>query len=157
MSSSSIPADAVVSIASTRSPSVPLAVGRMVLDSEDIKEDEKGKAVHVLHTWKDTLWQSGSKPDPPSNVKSLTEAREGVSHDARTVGPTGEDKGGDTTSSIPIPMEHLSITNEPPPPGGSTGTGATPHIITAGGPYTSPASWDVPVKGYLTRLLGRGG
>jgi len=123
----------------------------MLLDSEDIKEDEKGKAVHILHTWKDTLWQSGSKPDPPSDVKSVTDAREECAGASHTV----EDGRGDITPSIP--MGNLSVANESSLPGGSTETGVTAHIITADGSYTSPASWDVPVREYLTRLLGRGG
>ncbi|KAF8183745.1 hypothetical protein K438DRAFT_1974778 [Mycena galopus ATCC 62051] len=53
--------------------SVPLAVGRMALASDRIQDgrQEKGKAVHVLHTWKDHLWDMGSKPDMPETVSFL--------------------------------------------------------------------------------------
>ncbi|KAF8317855.1 hypothetical protein DL93DRAFT_2109956 [Clavulina sp. PMI_390] len=64
-------AGAAVAIASTKSPMVPVAVGRLAVDTKDMKDDEKGKAVHVLHTWKDTLWSSGSKEDPPSQLVPL--------------------------------------------------------------------------------------
>jgi translation initiation factor 2D len=44
----------------------PLAVGRMGVDLPlDGQEKEKGKAVLVLHTWKDWLWDMGSKGDVP--------------------------------------------------------------------------------------------
>ncbi|KAJ7717576.1 eukaryotic translation initiation factor SUI1 family protein [Mycena metata] len=47
--------------------SSPLAVGRMALASDEIQEgrQEKGKAVFVLHAWKDHLFSMGSKPDVP--------------------------------------------------------------------------------------------
>ncbi|KAJ7682865.1 hypothetical protein B0H17DRAFT_1075171 [Mycena rosella] len=47
--------------------SCPLAVGRMALPSDQIQDgrQEKGKAVYVLHTWKDHLWDMGSKPNLP--------------------------------------------------------------------------------------------
>ncbi|KAG5636629.1 hypothetical protein H0H81_007370 [Sphagnurus paluster] len=47
--------------------SAPLAVGRMALPSEQLDRgrQEKGKAVLVLHTWKDHLWDLGSKRDAP--------------------------------------------------------------------------------------------
>lgn len=49
----------------------PLAVGRMAVTSDTLREadekDTKGKAVYVLHTWKDSLWDMGvsSKMDVP--------------------------------------------------------------------------------------------
>ncbi|TFK27317.1 hypothetical protein FA15DRAFT_666610 [Coprinopsis marcescibilis] len=49
--------------------SVPLAVGRMALPSDQLADGgaEKGKAVHVLQVWKDHLWDLGSKPDVPES------------------------------------------------------------------------------------------
>ncbi|KAI9068830.1 eukaryotic translation initiation factor SUI1 family protein [Trametes sanguinea] len=50
----------------------PLAVGRMAVSSDTLRsaeeKDIKGKAVYVLHTWKDALWEMGStkKADVPS-------------------------------------------------------------------------------------------
>ena len=47
----------------------PLAVGRMAVDSDKIDHGvTKGKAVIVLHTWKDYLWTIGSKCEPPEAV-----------------------------------------------------------------------------------------
>lgn len=47
--------------------SPPLAVGRMALPSDRLREEgaKKGKAVFVYHTWKDHLWEMGSKGDVP--------------------------------------------------------------------------------------------
>ncbi|KAJ3566910.1 hypothetical protein NP233_g6706 [Leucocoprinus birnbaumii] len=61
----------------TRMLSPPLAVGRMAVSSEDLKiksnAEEKGKAVLVLHTWKDHLWDIGQKDDvPPGTPLSST-------------------------------------------------------------------------------------
>ncbi|KAK2465518.1 hypothetical protein APHAL10511_002410 [Amanita phalloides] len=45
--------------------SPPLAVGRMAVPSDQLSEDAKGKAVLLFHTWKDHLWEMGSKGDIP--------------------------------------------------------------------------------------------
>lgn len=71
MSSTSMLSGSLVAIASAMSPTVPLAVGTMSLDAKDIKDDDKGKAVHILHTYKDALWLSGSKSHPPAELDSL--------------------------------------------------------------------------------------
>jgi len=66
------PAGALVGIAQftrddARGP--PVAVGRMAIDAGKIgRAVTKGKAVIVLHTWKDQLWTIGSKGDPPEAV-----------------------------------------------------------------------------------------
>lgn len=55
-----------VGSASTYGP--PLAVGRLAVDLNTLKAGEKGKAVHVLHTWKDHLFAMGNKGDPPGEI-----------------------------------------------------------------------------------------
>ena len=49
--------------------SPPVAVGRMALPSDQIRKaaQGKGKAVHISHTWKDYMWDMGSKKDIPEN------------------------------------------------------------------------------------------
>ena len=42
-----------------------------------VKEGGKGKAVHVLHSWKDHLFDLGSKVDPPGIVGAVDDATEG--------------------------------------------------------------------------------
>ena len=43
-----------------------LAVGYMALTSGQIEGSGKGKAVNIVHMWKDHLWQMGGKEDPPA-------------------------------------------------------------------------------------------
>lgn len=42
-----------------------LAVGHMALAGDRVGRAEKGKAVNIVHTWKDHLWEMGGKEDPP--------------------------------------------------------------------------------------------
>lgn len=72
-------------VESTNTPmlSPPLAVGRMAISSKQLFGDRdgngdggpKGKAVLILHTWKDHLWEygSGAKRDVPTSVPLRTE------------------------------------------------------------------------------------
>ena len=49
----------------------PLAVGRMATDSNKVNQSvTKGKAVIILHTWKDHLWSIGSRGEPPEVVSA---------------------------------------------------------------------------------------
>lgn len=62
--------------AGTPTLSPPVAVGRMALPSDLLRHGgtEKGKAVYVLHTYKDHLWEMGSKMDvPESHLISIEE------------------------------------------------------------------------------------
>ena len=58
----------------------PLAVGRMAVPSETLSQGrtEKGKAVLVLHTWKDHLWHMGSKRDVPEAVQFNSDGNQAV-------------------------------------------------------------------------------
>ncbi|KAM5538825.1 hypothetical protein V8D89_007547 [Ganoderma adspersum] len=53
----------------------PLAVGRMAVSSDTLRSSEerdvKGKAVYILHAWKDALWEMGpsKKADLPAPVE----------------------------------------------------------------------------------------
>ena len=47
--------------------SPPIAVGWMALAGDQIRLAAQGKAVHISHTWKDHLWELGSKRDIPGN------------------------------------------------------------------------------------------
>ncbi len=69
----SIPLNGFVAVAPARS-RAPVAVGRMAIDSRDLKSDGNGKAVHVLHTYKDSLWGLGPGADPPISVPRIDEA-----------------------------------------------------------------------------------
>lgn len=63
----SISENALVAVCQPNS-RVPLAIGRMALPSYEITSDSKGKAVKVLHTWKDTLFEVGPQLEPPESV-----------------------------------------------------------------------------------------
>ncbi|TFK37567.1 hypothetical protein BDQ12DRAFT_736100 [Crucibulum laeve] len=69
--------------------SPPLAVGRMALPSDRLREggQEKGKAVIIVHTWKDNLWDMGSKSDMPEGTVLQPRASE----DAEGSGDEAED------------------------------------------------------------------
>jgi translation initiation factor 2D len=82
----------------------PLAVGRMAVCSDKIDNGvTKGKAVNVLHTWKDYLWAMGCKVDPPEAVPLVAA---GV--DAAVDGNQEKDGGADGSSQS---------TDAPPPSG----------------------------------------
>ena len=68
----------------------PLAVGRMAVDLATLKAGEKGKAVHVLHTWKDHLFDMGTKADPPGEMEAKEE--EGRDKDAPKSDPADTDE-----------------------------------------------------------------
>ncbi|KAI9432743.1 hypothetical protein H4582DRAFT_2191820 [Lactarius indigo] len=81
------PAGALVSIAQFARDAwgPPLAVGRMAVDADRISNNSanKGKAVVVLHTWKDHLWSLGSRGEQPDVVPVVGAA-----------GGVGDDGGG---------------------------------------------------------------
>ncbi|KAI8818919.1 uncharacterized protein EV422DRAFT_535905 [Fimicolochytrium jonesii] len=60
----------IVSI-TVRGSLMPMAVGTMAISSDEIKKSNyamRGKGVHILHTFGDTLWASGDKSTPPDPV-----------------------------------------------------------------------------------------
>ena len=80
--------------------SPPIAVGRMALPANQIIKEGKGKAVHVSHTWKDYLWDMGSKKDIPEN--SVLTINSATGQDAHPV-DIDEKKDASTVSCPPIP------------------------------------------------------
>jgi translation initiation factor 2D len=81
----------------------PLAVGRMAVDSDKIDNGvTKGKAVIVLHTWKDHLWAIGCKDDPPEPVQVAAAS-------VKVADADDQEKGGVVDSSNP--------STDAPPPG----------------------------------------
>jgi len=43
-----------------------LAVGHMAFTGDQVRGSGKGKAVNIIHMWKDHLWEMGGKEDPPA-------------------------------------------------------------------------------------------
>jgi len=105
--------------------SAPLALGRMALPSNELKgkTEEKGKAVHIVHTWKDHFWDMGSKCDPPEDTimklaapvadedssegEDTDEESDEESEDGATPPPASEKAPSPTSGpSDPIPISY---------------------------------------------------
>ena len=93
----------------------PIAVGRMAVSSETLRsaeeKDVKGKAVYVLHTWKDALWDMGpsKKADPPAPVEiKLPEAEQSAADENVPAGLVEHVTGDSTeqTASDEKPVQH---------------------------------------------------
>nr|VWO97766.1 N/A [Ganoderma boninense] len=75
--SSALIPDQIVSVTQYHNGAIgpPLAVGRMAVSSDTLRSaeavDAKGKAVYILHAWKDALWEMGpsKKTDPPAPME----------------------------------------------------------------------------------------
>jgi len=74
--------------------SPPLAVGRMAISGHELKvrreAGEKGKAVLVLHTWQDNLWEMGQKGDVPSGTRLDAEDKRTPENQADEIVQIGE-------------------------------------------------------------------
>ncbi|KAI6042425.1 hypothetical protein EDC04DRAFT_3139203 [Pisolithus marmoratus] len=73
----------------------PLVVRCLAADLEKLKAGGKGKAVHLLHSWKDYLFAMGSKADPPGVVEiqevgENKESEEGEIAGTNAVGEQGK-------------------------------------------------------------------
>jgi translation initiation factor 2D len=77
-----------------------LAVGHMAVDADKIGHRvTKGKAVIVLHTWKDHLWAIGSKGEPPEAVAISASCGE-ETRAADDNKDAGTDGGGDGADAL---------------------------------------------------------
>jgi len=90
--------------------SPPVAVGRMALPGDQLRKvaQGKGKAVHIAHTWKDHLWDMGSKKDIPEN-SILTDASE-LEQEVQAA-DTDEEEDADKASS-PLKENASSLKSE---------------------------------------------
>ena len=82
---------------STRGP--PLVVGRLAMNIMNLnpwRAGGKEKAVQVLHTWKDHLFDMGNKADPPGEMEA--EEDDGQAEDAPKSEPAG---AGETQEPVP--------------------------------------------------------
>ncbi|KAI5834320.1 hypothetical protein K523DRAFT_294091 [Schizophyllum commune Tattone D] len=93
--------------------SPPLAVGHMALSSDELKEDHKGKAVLITHTWKDHLWEMGPKTEPPEDTPLTAPDEESGIVDANGVSnepaATPERKGPVYTPAEVSQLLHLAL------------------------------------------------
>jgi len=80
--------------------SPPLAVGRMSVSSNSLQgSGKKGKAVLVIHTWKDHLWEMGSKQEVPEDTNFNTLVGEALSR------PADETQSSETQPTLPSANE----------------------------------------------------
>ncbi|KAH9915323.1 uncharacterized protein B0H18DRAFT_886092 [Fomitopsis serialis] len=110
----------------------PIAVGRSAVDEQKLakaeESDVKGKAVYVLHTWKDALWEMGASKGQdvpePSFVEPTANAQNGAhgnaeenmeavvqqptTNGASAQHQTGEDGTAAEASSPPLNAEDVS-------------------------------------------------
>ncbi|KAJ1929199.1 hypothetical protein IWQ60_001368 [Tieghemiomyces parasiticus] len=94
--------------AGTEGPDTPVAVGYLALSGSEILQSApraKGKAVHILHTYMDYVWQHGDKSDPPLVTMPTGEYEAGVDHQ------TADDDDIGQTMQNAAPAEATS-TNE---------------------------------------------
>lgn len=67
----------------------------MAVDREELKVGAKGKAVYVLHTFGDSLWEMGCKSDPPESFEAFSIPASSVDESDRPgeAGPSTETQG----------------------------------------------------------------
>lgn len=109
----------------------PLAVGTMAVSSDILRSaeetDVKGKAVYVLHTWKDALWEMGpSKKTEVPAPRELKASEADVSDDEED-SPADNNATPDETAGAPSeeldnqkPAAETQPANPSPEAGSST-------------------------------------
>jgi len=90
-----------------------LAVGHMILASEQIRGVGKGKAVNIVHTWKDHLWEMGGKEDPP--VPQVIDLNQGTESEVGDEGSPGGDPDTPAETTSEGPGEGPSQPQDEPP------------------------------------------
>ncbi|KAG5730257.1 Ligatin [Termitomyces sp. T112] len=105
----------------------PFAVGRMALPGDQLGQGTqgKGKAVFVLHTWKDHLWDLGSKGDVPQPIP-LNPAPEKVPAHSSDEPPKDESPTKETPTD-----ELANLTIEPSNMPAVTGSSYNPQEISS--------------------------
>ena len=97
----------------------PLAVGRMAVSDATLRaagerDDMKGKAVYVLHTWKDALWEMGPgrRADPPA-PRVLRQSSDGAAaladDDSASNEAREDDAAGEVEDLVPQPDPEASL------------------------------------------------
>ena len=90
-----------------------LAVGHMALTGDQVRRSGKGKAVNIVHTWKDNLWEMGGKEDPPA--PKVIELNQKTDSEADGEGPPSGDPGAPTETTSGSPGEGPPQPQDEPP------------------------------------------
>lgn len=85
----------------------------MSLPGDQVRGTGKGKAVNILHTWKDHLWEMGRKEDPPSPKVIELNQKSGSEVDDEGLPSDGSDPAIVTTSEAPQVLDE-PLKAEPP-------------------------------------------
>ncbi|EGN94711.1 hypothetical protein SERLA73DRAFT_77454 [Serpula lacrymans var. lacrymans S7.3] len=101
----------------------PLAVGRMAAHSDIMgREDAKGKAVYVMHAWKDHLWDMGSKGEPPDPVSASNSKQADAPHES-----VADDNGSQRDAEHKLLVE--GQTDTPASPSGEVTSEVRNHTL----------------------------
>lgn len=88
-----------------------LAVGYMTLSGDQVGGTGKGKAVNIVHIWKDNLWEKGGKGDPPAQrVVELNQP----DIDGESPASGEPDPAIETASEGPLGVGSSQIQDKPP-------------------------------------------
>ncbi|KAF5329435.1 hypothetical protein D9619_008997 [Psilocybe cf. subviscida] len=118
--------------------SPPVAVGRLALNSDLLRsarsseDTNKGKAVHVVHTWKDHLWEmagKSSKREMPPNTPLPTPAKP-MDAEKEGVEDEEEDDDDDGSASSSPPTSSAMPPSPTPPPDNQVDAPASPAGVT---------------------------
>jgi len=104
----------------------------MALPSNQLRVSgtEKGKAVHIAHTWKDHLWDMGAKSDIPEDT--LIETQHSASANEADSDDDGEEEDEESHSNV----EDVQPATPPPDSEPPSSTDVAPSNPTTGGPST---------------------
>ncbi|KAJ3148912.1 Eukaryotic translation initiation factor 2D [Geranomyces variabilis] len=129
---------------SVRGRSIPMAVGRMAISSDEIKRTDyamRGKGVHILHTYGDQMWAFGSKLEPPELVECQV----------NTSGSWSEVSYARSRPSSPSAAEPRPVATP-----GATENAASEEEAEPSAPQCSPAETDkILEEALLTALKSR--
>lgn len=93
--------------------SYPLAVGTMAIPSSSLKDDTKGKVVHLLHAYGDHLWSMGGKTEPPADGVLFQHTDHGAEGER---GEEGVDQGNSGEKDEPNDPPKTPSPSPPPVP-----------------------------------------
>ena len=91
-----------------------LAVGHMNLPGDQIGSAGKGKAVNIVHIWKDHLWEIGGKEDPPAPRVIELNQKSGFDVDGEGLPSDNPDSVIETMSERPGEGSQKTLDNHPP-------------------------------------------
>jgi translation initiation factor 2D len=102
-----------------------------------------GKAVAVLHTWKDHLWALGSRGQPPNALPLVDEATGGA-EDEKNNGDGADGNVGDADTPRPSAGQEPAAENTPAATQDDTGEAEEIEKLTPEGTVLMPSMLVIP-------------